>query len=336
MQIFVKAFSRPFYLDRCLSSIRANVDGHSGVVVLDDGLPPPALERLRQCYPEVSFQRAPWADVKGGIVRSWLRDPGVVKSIRDRFGDQVGTAAGQVGGVLCMPPDMDPLRFWRQCIQASSERFIFLLEEDCWITGQVDLSVIEREMAEGNTLVTHLFMNGKKAFSKVTRRVEVGEEAVLEHVQVPWPPDEAYPDTYLPVSLAIFDRAFWLDCHHGIKAWVPEWPIHRRALDILALGGDSRPGYARVAPQILAHGFSLSVSAPPGDYGAPENIWDITDALTAAWLDERLYAMADFPDDFHEDRLAEIISAHFGDETAARWRYFRKMFTEAFDRIGAG
>ena len=39
MDILIKSFNRPFYLDRCLNSIHSFVSGDYRVSILDDGTP---------------------------------------------------------------------------------------------------------------------------------------------------------------------------------------------------------------------------------------------------------------------------------------------------------
>lgn len=39
MQILIKSFNRPHYLERCLKSIIKHVVGYDEIVVLDDGTP---------------------------------------------------------------------------------------------------------------------------------------------------------------------------------------------------------------------------------------------------------------------------------------------------------
>ena len=45
MDIFIKSFNRPFYLDRCLQSIENFVEGNYEVKILDDGILETSLSR---------------------------------------------------------------------------------------------------------------------------------------------------------------------------------------------------------------------------------------------------------------------------------------------------
>ena len=47
VNIFIKSFNRPYYLDRCLQSIENFVEGDLWVKVLDDGTPEKYLKKIK-------------------------------------------------------------------------------------------------------------------------------------------------------------------------------------------------------------------------------------------------------------------------------------------------
>ncbi len=51
--IYITAFNRPFYLDRCIWSIKKYVTGYSRIKVLDGGTPDKYQEKLNKLHPEV-------------------------------------------------------------------------------------------------------------------------------------------------------------------------------------------------------------------------------------------------------------------------------------------
>lgn len=55
VNIFIKSFNRPFYLDRCLSSIEKYVSGDFKIKVLDDGTPKKYLDKIREKYPDAEI-----------------------------------------------------------------------------------------------------------------------------------------------------------------------------------------------------------------------------------------------------------------------------------------
>ena len=58
MDILIKSFDRPYYLDRCLKSIEMFVQGDYSIKILDDGTPPAYLEKILLKYPLVQIERS--------------------------------------------------------------------------------------------------------------------------------------------------------------------------------------------------------------------------------------------------------------------------------------
>ncbi|RAU23204.1 hypothetical protein CU669_03325 [Paramagnetospirillum kuznetsovii] len=327
MEIVVKAFSRPFYLDRCLTSIRANLDNFTGITVLDDGLLPPFRQAIAERHPDVRMVSAPWSDVKPVIIRERTRQPVDMGETGPR-----NDLAAALERVLVWPSSMDPLPFWHQSISAMDSRYIMLIEEDTWITTHLDVAVIEAEMTRADCLVASLYSQRAQAFESVRGRTCVGEAAALEVMNAPMPPRRQIIDTYFPVSLAIFRRDFWLRCHAGIQFWIPESPIHDQAMTVLGdmLERGERPSFARITPQVLDHGFSLSTRIPPSQYGSDVTLYDISDLLSEAWRTGRLDAMRDFPLDFSENYLSAMIAASLGGDAAGEWLRLRRNYEAAY------
>ena len=55
VNIFIKSFNRPFYLDRCLQSIENFVEGDFCVKVLDDGTPETYLSKIKEKHPKIEI-----------------------------------------------------------------------------------------------------------------------------------------------------------------------------------------------------------------------------------------------------------------------------------------
>ena len=158
----------------------------------------------------------------------------------------------------------------------------------------------------------------------------------MELSNVPRPVDRNIaPDTYFPVCLAIYDRAYWLACQETAASFLPEWPIHAHAVDVVDqwMRQGRRCGFARLTPGPIRHGFSLSSLVPPSHYGAEISLYDISDLLTESWLTGALGAMDDFPDDFAETRLTTLVAQRLGPKAAALLVEFRRAFAGYYDYL---
>ena len=58
MDILIKSFNRPYYLEKCLQSIFEFVHGYDKIIVLDDGTPQCYLDKIQSTFPQVSIQKS--------------------------------------------------------------------------------------------------------------------------------------------------------------------------------------------------------------------------------------------------------------------------------------
>ena len=70
MNTYIKSFNRPFYLDRCIRSIKFNVKGCDKIIVLDDGTLSKYVTRLVALHPDVEFRSSVADDGKYELLRS--------------------------------------------------------------------------------------------------------------------------------------------------------------------------------------------------------------------------------------------------------------------------
>lgn len=107
IDILVKSFNRPYYLDRCLKSIQMNVKGSYSITILDDGTLEKYIEKLQIIYPDVHFKFSEYYDLK-------------IRRIEDHLANKEVFQHSE-----------NPLHLWQQSV-ASSTDFILWLEEDNW------------------------------------------------------------------------------------------------------------------------------------------------------------------------------------------------------------
>ena len=73
MDIIIKSFNRPFYLDRCLYSIQKFVEGDYTITVLDDGTPEKYLTKIKTKYPSIKIVRSENYDEKTEAIQENLK-----------------------------------------------------------------------------------------------------------------------------------------------------------------------------------------------------------------------------------------------------------------------
>ncbi|HLW42482.1 MAG TPA: hypothetical protein VKY82_08975 [Flavobacterium sp.] len=137
MDIYIKSFNRAYLLHRTLASIKSNLLGFDGkIIVLDDGTPQKYLQKIQQLYPEVQVRKSPYYEQKN---ESILRNEIPVKLI--------------------------PAMFWKEEVLKGSEHFI-LLEDDMWFSVRVDFREIIKEVTDLRMdMVKFLWLNNSLLIS---------------------------------------------------------------------------------------------------------------------------------------------------------------------------
>jgi hypothetical protein len=111
MDILIKSFNRPYYLDRCIQSIVLNSQNSEyKIVVLDDGTPQKYLDKLVGKYPEIKILKSDLYVEKSNAIANDL--PNVNSKI--------------------------PIDLWLNSAKNASNYFL-LIEDDFWFTEPFNL-----------------------------------------------------------------------------------------------------------------------------------------------------------------------------------------------------
>ncbi|WP_417427782.1 glycosyltransferase family 2 protein [Halpernia sp.] len=125
IDIFIKSFNRPFYLDRSIASIYKFVKGDFTIKVLDDGTPKKYLEKIQEKYPDVQILFSENYHSKCAIIIENL------KSEKKINGFQI------------------PTNLWIDAVKKATDYFI-ITEDDCWFTKPVQISQLRETCYENN------------------------------------------------------------------------------------------------------------------------------------------------------------------------------------------
>ena len=125
IDIIIKSFNRPHYLDRCLSSIIQNVSGYDKIIVLDDGTPEKYLLKIKNKFPDIEINTSAQYNLKS-------------KSIENHTFDQ-----DKLNG-FTIPTDL-----WFNTVKDSDE-YVLVTEDDVWFTDKIDLKNLVVSMSQFN------------------------------------------------------------------------------------------------------------------------------------------------------------------------------------------
>lgn len=137
MNVFIKSFNRPYYLDRCIQTILLNIiDVDLSIIVLDDGTNPKYLERIKEKYPSVEIRLSPFYKEKVNKIEKFVLE-----------GEKID--------------EMEiPTQFWLSNIANNNEEYFIVLEDDIWVTDKIETRAMIDLMESQNMCMIKLFYFG--------------------------------------------------------------------------------------------------------------------------------------------------------------------------------
>lgn len=153
MNIYIKSFNRPYFLDRCLATVYEKISGFDEIIILDDGTPARYLEKIAEKYPKVRIRTSEFYHEKSEMMAS-----GQVDRSKLKF----------------------PGEFWHRECSAGSE-FFLLLEDDMFVVEPISLQEIEAMMREHSlSLFKCLWLSSERL-----NQGEIEEKGAYDLVKAP-------------------------------------------------------------------------------------------------------------------------------------------------------
>jgi hypothetical protein len=137
MDVFIKSFNRPYYLERCIRSVLQHLTGDYRITVFDDGTAAIDLDRIQSLFPSLTILYSPDHSVKSKTLEKHIlkKDLYTIKTI--------------------------PISFWRESVEKVQDVFL-LLEEDSWLTGPVDVEEVRKIFQDRNIMTLKLSWHGNE------------------------------------------------------------------------------------------------------------------------------------------------------------------------------
>ena len=142
MDIIIKSFNRPYYLDRCLLSINHHMSGVDAITVLDDGTPLKFLDEIKRRHPRIEVRLSVNHARKAREIEAWPDRP----ECRDAKKSVV------------------PWELWTEAVWRASEYFV-LLEDDEWCVEGIDLRGLERVVRVNHIDIVRLTQTQSPVFN---------------------------------------------------------------------------------------------------------------------------------------------------------------------------
>ena len=329
MDILIKSFNRPYYLDRCLRSIYQHVRGEVNVKVLDDGTPEIYLEKIVTCFPNIEIYRSPGYNKKAAAIKQHLRGEAKYK-IRE------------------IPAD-----FWSAIVKESS-RYFMLIEDDIWLTQLIDTAEIEATMAARRMVLLKLTWQGNQhMIAGNKKQISTTIEELI--------PAISYTDKLVflnryklrsvlyrlgffrnvmkyqvgfyvlySVAAACFERDYWLPLCTGVDNVVLEETQLRRAYHWFSNHGSS---YGKLLSESTQTSYISSTSNSFGEIDF--DMFRLNHCLNEAWLTGKLDVMQGYPKDFSVAYLKQFLdSAPDSEHLYQNWLKWINRFKEGYRKVG--
>lgn len=292
--IYIKSFNRPFYLDRCIRSVKFNVRGADRIIVLDDGTEGRYLERLTALHPDVEFRTSGASDRK-------------VQLLREEAFEEIARSFPSAP------------RFWTAEIEKDPHPYVMIIEDDAWVCRSVDLSRLTEEMARAKSVILKLWWSNED--HRIAETLEYPDGSRVEYVN---PVIRSMFDAYQVwiVAFAVFDKTYWLNNVSAAKRLADEKSQLAAALDFLRSHPGSR--IAKTASRCVHQGWMVPGRSTPEYYDKGLRQHVFMDAANQLWFDGLLDPTQGYPYDFSDAYLDPLLASRIGSTDMDIWREWRR------------
>lgn len=334
MNVFIKSFNRPYYLDRCIQSILLNViDVDLSIIVLDDGTNPKYLKRIKEKYPSVEIKVSPFYDEKVAKIENFISHGVVIKEMEI------------------------PTQFWLSSIEKNKGDHFIVLEDDFWLTEKIDIHTTIKLMGLHNICMLKLFYFGNPRlisgklinlsptineikpiffttneflFKKFVLGNPLKFWSILDRFNVRNSSKINYYTIY-HVAGAIFSKKYYSHLWKDFSGKVNEDAQLIKALSFY--NTEKNVKYGVVKQDVLRTSFSSS--ATNMFEGVDFNPFIYNDILNKAWFNGELDAMSGYPKDLLESDIVKILEKNDNKlASVGEWNKWVNRFKDQYRQIG--
>lgn len=322
MDILIKSFNRPFYLDRCIFSIYKFVSGDFSIKVLDDGTPEKYLQFIQEKYPDAVIVRSENHAQK-------LKDVVENRSNRTEInGNQI------------------PVKLWIDAAKKASDYFI-ITEDDVWFTEYLNINDLQKEAEKfGINLIKlgwlgnktednhnglsslsgnldslrpeNLFLGGKrvmeaffynhlKFFSLLYKLKMVDNHTKNKY----W--------TLNSILMGLYKKEYWLEIWKDMEDVVDEKRQLVNASVYYKKNKDNPHFISRLKKEAMKTTFQSSATNSYHEYGYDFDVNTFNHIINEAWLKGEFDPLENFPRDFSFTYFEKVIKDEINVTEFRKW-----------------
>jgi len=334
MNVYIKSFNRPYYLERCIQSILSNVvDSELSIIVLDDGTNPLYLEKIKGKYPAVEIRLSPFYTEKVNKIKKFLLEGEVIREMEI------------------------PTQFWLSNIAENKEDYFLLLEDDIWITEKLHTLEIASLMKLNNMCMLKLFhfdnprlISGKlveispnvnlirpKFFTNsvfLFKKLVLGNPLKIWSILKRFNVENRHVVNYYTiynVAGAIFSTKYYSHLWKDFSGTVNENEQLIKALEFY--NTEKTASYGVTTKDILSTSFSSSATNMFAEINFNPFIYN--DLLNKAWYEGDFNPMSGYPKDILESDIEKILSKNQNNlASVSEWSKWVNRFKSQYQQIG--
>ncbi|MDF2552030.1 MAG: hypothetical protein K0R77_1305 [Chryseobacterium sp.] len=322
MDIIIKSFNRPFYLDRCITSIYKNVSGDFKIKVLDDGTPEKHLDKIREKYPEVEILLSDNYENK-------------VKAIEENIASGKSINGFEI-----------PTKFWYENVKNSSE-YVIVTEDDVWFTQAVNLNELTKDAQKFDIHLLKLGWLGNE-----NERKDLNLNSISENLESAQPKNLLLMNRKLmtaffhnqykfftilyklkfvnnlthlkywslnSILMGFYKKEYWLEIWKDMDGKVDEKKQLINASVFYKKHLNNPNFISRLKAEAMKTTFQSSATNSYHEYGFDFDVNQFNYLINEAWLKGDFDAMQNFPKDFSLDYLKNFVSAKINIPEFEQW-----------------
>jgi len=335
MDILIKSFNRPYYLDRCLHSIEKHVKlGDGKIILLDDGTPQIYLDKITAKYPNVIVRKSDFYEKK----------------------QQYTLLGKSPEGYLI------PINFWVTATKNASQNFM-LLEDDIWFIDDINLEAVDQQVTETNIALLKLFWVGNPLVVQ-SKETTVKNDLVflqpkllttipalyyfifykfdrfkirktLRFLKINTEKRHLAYYTLYGVAGIIFNKEYFIQLWQNHKNNIDEGLQVYNAVKIFNKHGHDKK-YARYQKEILKTGFvSSATNQYKESFGENVDMFVFNKMMNEAWLQDKLDVISSLPNDIETEAITAVLDGDAGKRISSTdWKKWMQHFKNQYTAMG--
>lgn len=335
MDILIKSFNRPFYLDRCISSIYKFVSGDFSIKVLDDGTPEKYLRKIQEKFPFIIIQKSENYEQKS-------------KTIAENLKKGIEIDGFQI-----------PVDLWIDAAKNASDYFI-MTEDDVWFTENININDLQNDAKKlqinliklgwlGNTkedVFSNNFSISKQLDAVQPKQLFLANEIIMEaffynhynfysllyKVKLV---DNFTRNKYWMLNsilMGLYKKEYWLEIWKGMDGKVDEKKQLINA-SVFYKKNRKNPNFiSRLKKEAMKTTFQSSATNSYHKYGYDFNVNLFNHIINEAWFNGNFNSLENFPKDFSLNYFEEFIKDKIDLAEFTKWV---ATFKKQYQNLGA-